>query len=706
MLLVAAAALLVSVGLGAGGPPAAAQPAPGAGTSTGSDGRPRLRMVDQTPFVSPSGTGATFELRFTVRDAPPDAHLLFRLHPDVASSGRIRFLEAQRPEGLGRPQRTIGPLPLANLPADRDGTRTATFQIDTARQPLVGFQLAREGVYPLAVSVREGKDGADLDTMVTSIIRLPVAQGDDNPPFSFAFVLPLHAPVAHQTDLRTELPDDRARLLTALTESLAAHPSVPVTLVPTPETLDALADSGHGGTVDRLADAAAGRQLVGGAYVDLDVGSWVAAGDLGPELGRQLDEGAATLGRHLGRPADRATWIVDPTTTPDALAALRDRGVQRVIVPEDQLAPLEGRGFDVTLTRTFELDPGSGPRVAAAMADRALRNHLLDSDDQRLNAHHVLADLAVLALDQPGVPRGAVLALPAELTPPEFVDTLLGALATPLPPDSGGRPLIAPVTVDGLFAAAEPAGAQGGRVVPNGGSEPTLVRGYLAEAPSSLGTYPTQLRLARSSVGAYRSLLTPGDGWRADPYDRLLAVSGDRSFDARQRQDHLDAAVARIDEQARLVSLPEQPLVTLTAEEGRIPLAVQNDAPYPVQALLSLTTDKLELPEGRDELVTLQPGTNRLDVPVRVRSSGAIPVTATLRSADGNLELGTTRFTVRSTAVSGLGLILSIAAGLFLLVWWGRHFRSARRQHRLVSPGHAGAHDARGKAAPAPSTTR
>lgn len=184
--------------------PSSSSPAPPvtSAPSTASEARPRLRMVDQTPFVAPTGAGATFVLRFRVESAPPDAHLLFRLHPDVATSGRIRFLDSLRPQGLGRPQRTIGPLPLDNLPADRDGVRTATFEIDATRQPLVGFQLGREGVYPLAVSLREGEEGADLDTMVTSIIRLPFAARNDNPVFSFSLVLPLHAPVATPTRSR------------------------------------------------------------------------------------------------------------------------------------------------------------------------------------------------------------------------------------------------------------------------------------------------------------------------------------------------------------------------------------------------------------------------------------------------------------------------------------------------------------------------
>jgi hypothetical protein len=42
--------------------------------------------------------------------------------------------------------------------------------------------------------------------------------------------------------------------------------------------------------------------------------------------------------------------------------------------------------------------------------------------------------------------------------------------------------------------------------------------------------------------------------------------------------------------------------------------------------------------------------------------------------------------TIRSTAVSSVGVLLSIGAGLVLLTWWMRNWRSHRRDARLVAP--------------------
>jgi hypothetical protein len=57
-----------------------------------------------------------------------------------------------------------------------------------------------------------------------------------------------------------------------------------------------------------------------------------------------------------------------------------------------------------------------------------------------------------------------------------------------------------------------------------------------------------------------------------------------------------------------------------------------------------------------------------------------------VRSCDGRLELGASTVTVRATAPTGLGLVLSGGAGAFLLVWWARHWRTVRRARRLVPP--------------------
>ena len=76
---------------------------------------------------------------------------------------------------------------------------------------------------------------------------------------------------------------------------------------------------------------------------------------------------------------------------------------------------------------------------------------------------------------------------------------------------------------------------------------------------------------------------------------------------------------------------------------------------------------------------TLPPRNTTIRFPVVTRASGTFPLQMTVTSEDGNLALGSARYTVRSTAVSGVGIFLTIGAGIFLAIWWLTHWRRSRR---------------------------
>jgi hypothetical protein len=126
----------------------------------------------------------------------------------------------------------------------------------------------------------------------------------------------------------------------------------------------------------------------------------------------------------------------------------------------------------------------------------------------------------------------------------------------------------------------------------------------------------------------------------------------------------------------------------LTAREGTIPLTLVNRAGRDIKVKVVLRSDRLDFAGGstsRQLDLTLDRENNPLEVEVRARSTGAFPLLVTVTSPDGSLEVGSFRLLVRSTAASWVGIVLSVGAALFLLVWWGRHWRKVRRSRRLVT---------------------
>jgi hypothetical protein len=166
--------------------------------------------------------------------------------------------------------------------------------------------------------------------------------------------------------------------------------------------------------------------------------------------------------------------------------------------------------------------------------------------------------------------------------------------------------------------------------------------------------------------------------------DHLLRSMGFGLTAAERRREIAQASAAAAGV-ADGVSTPDAVTITLTARKGTVPLTIRNDTGGPLEVRLRFSSAKLELPEGDTRAVTLTEQTTRLDIAVRTRTSGAFPFTVDVTTPDGAVKLASTRYSVRSTAVSGVGLLLSIGAVLFLVIWWARHWREHRRSTKLIT---------------------
>ncbi len=82
--------------------------------------------------------------------------------------------------------------------------------------------------------------------------------------------------------------------------------------------------------------------------------------------------------------------------------------------------------------------------------------------------------------------------------------------------------------------------------------------------------------------------------------------------------------------------------------------------------------------------LTLTTKNTTFKVPVETRSSGVFPLEVSVWTPDGSQLIAQARETVRSTAVSGVGVILIVLAIVSLGIWWVRDMRHGRRARQLV----------------------
>lgn len=625
----------------------------------------QVALVDQTTWADPDGE---IVVRFQLDgEVPDDATVEATVHEPLRSE-RIRadFEDTLSRERLGG-RLTDPPIELgtvSELDPTSDGTTIAA-RIPIRSEPQDPDEPERlaifaAGIHPVAIAVYD-TDHTYLGGMVTHIVRLPRELPDATT--GVVLVAPLDADPSHLADGSAHVDDAVRAAWTATVTALNTGPGQPVLVAPRPETVDALSATGASLDdilVSDLAELASAGGLPATTYVELDLAGFARAG-LDTALDRQLEIGSATLESRLGVEVDDDLWVAHRSLTAGGLAAIAERGISQVILHHTLLAdPSRGR------RGPFTLEAGPAGTVTALATDPLRQQHQGSTGDPRLDAQRLLVDLAIDTFDD-GPTHPVVVMIDPVAIDPVFVETLSAGLAD--------APLLDAVTASEAMRATPPD--------PGGSGDGTDAAGRLATDTSQrdLGGLRRDIDLTRLSLDTFTSVFPDSDEL-TNRFEDLLAVVPSRALSERDRDEYFFTIAVEMETLLDAISLPERRAITLPARTGTIPLTLTNASERGAVATIRLDSDKLEFIDGEQLEIPLPPGTNTVEVEVRARASGAFPLEITVESPDGRTELATARYTIRSAAVSGLGLAISVAAILVLGVWWVRTARRARAAHR------------------------
>jgi hypothetical protein len=598
-----------------------------------------------------------FRVFLDIGDAPAGSDLAVDLYDRIADERDLAASTTAEP--AGEPA-TFDPIPLADAPA---ASQIGSFTIhlygaDDARPGDVpaawSFRLEEPGVYPVRVRLR-GPDDDELTSLVTYLVRRPDG-GAEIVPNEVALLATVHQdPPLVAADAGTEPVDPS--YLDALGELLAtftARPGLPASFAVTPETAERLAaDPSALEALAALRDEVArpDRELTGAPYVDVDPTS-LAGNGLTDELIRQSDLGARALTTALDLAEDpdrlrRDTWVVDRPVDAQTIDALASLGIAHLVLPDAATAP----GTPPTVTPL----PGRGGVDAVTMAPDDLASGA--PTDPVLAGYQLLGRLAATASIEPG---GAVTALrvdPLAVDPVEL-ETVLDVLAEP-------TSHLRATTLSEAFADGPVAPVPAALTTPE---------------QQSLGTYPELVNETHQLLTSYASMV-PDQPESVQAFERPLARSAAVDLDLPTRRAEVRTQRDELRRRLGAVSVPERDIVTLGARDARFPLPITSSGEQPVRVVITLeASDRLTFPEDTIE-ATLTDRRTVVDIRVQTRATGDTPLRVSVRSPDGRV-LAESRYTVRSTAVSGVGLVLTIGAAAFLALWWGRHWRRARRDRR------------------------
>ncbi|MBV8983192.1 MAG: hypothetical protein JO248_01940 [Acidimicrobiia bacterium] len=627
-----------------------------------------IALTSQSPWVQPGGE---FRLGLHVDGIKDPAAVELVLNTYARLTSRSAFAQTLQERAVGA-LLDVTSTPLSALNVDPAGNFSVILPFQDPGLPREPGRLllSQDGVYPLRVELRENGGGAVLDRFTTHIAYLPANR--TGPKLDFSWIVPVHAPPSIRPDGTRKLTN--ARDLQTLTQALEST-SVPLVLAPTPETVDALTtsnDSAAAGALSSLRRAAANRrQVVTGPYVPTNLPQLIAGG-LQSEADQEVRLGNDRLTQLLKVPVDTTTWVSEESLDDASTSRLRDLGITQVALPENSLTQLQSR---LTLSRPYLVDTHQGGKQQAVSIDPGLAAHFRGGGNQVLEAHRFLAELAVLYFDQPGgQQRGVVAFTPRGWKPDRsFLDTAMAGLTD--------NPVVEPVTLSTLFSTVDKL---------RGGNGTPLVR-KMVGAPRNVSVSTTATRSVRQRLETFRSIVDDDNPMYAILNEQLLTANSADLRSSRQRS-YVSGVEATLDKELSRIQTPAGS-IRLTARSGEIPVTFRNNTGYPVHVVVTVRSDKVEFPGSADGGHPANEVTRKLDLlrrnetarfSVQTRASGAFPLLVTLQSPDGSLVVAHTQITVRSTAASGVGLLLSAAAGLFLLVWWARHAINGRRARGLV----------------------
>jgi hypothetical protein len=618
-----------------------------------------LELVDQSTWVHQEDD---FSVKFRVTGPLEGALVRLRIYDKLDS--RRAFTDSLTGE-LGGENAARPDVRLSELtPLDPFGTVEVRYPVG---ENGAGLNADDEyGVYPVKLVIADA-GGDSLAELVTYLLLLP-APNEAFKPLSLAVVMDIGAPPSLQPDGRIDPGDNELDQIDRRISVIEQARSIPLTVAPVPETLDALVTADNA-KLTALKNAMPGRPLLARPYVDIDLDSLSAANMLG-QAPAEISAGAKTVENLLGQDYEHDIWLSGPTVGENEATALPGLGYPEAIVPSSAVTKIPGRD-DVSIARESQ-EPvvlaDGGP--LAFVSDDALAQRLLGNRG-RLDAQLFVAELTAIWSETPSRPRDMVVRIPAQgALDPAIVTRALADLA-----EGQAVKVIAIGQMVQQLALAD-------------GEQPVVAELAPKGEFDDLDSLRAPLDSAYLTVSGLASMLD--DQALTSSLRQSLLVAPGAQTPTEKRQAYIDRVHETEAALVDTINTPTRFRITLTAREGTIPIRIENASEREVLVKVHLSSSQLEFPDGDSIDVRVPPGAKRVDVQVRTRASGAFPLGVSVTSPDGRIVLDRTTFTIRSTAISGVGLFLSIGAGLFLLIWWARHWRTARRSSRLIPEHPAG----------------
>ncbi|NLA34466.1 MAG: hypothetical protein GX868_02125 [Actinobacteria bacterium] len=662
------------LGLAGAQPPVALPPEdPAAAAPSAPLAEPEMSLRSVSPWVESEGV---FSATFEFSGFGPGTTLAYEIRQSVSGNETTRreTLAALRnggaPGAILQRRRSVE---LSSITANNISTLQVPIRSTSGRRN-DALYIPDAGTYPIDITVTDPA-GPQL-TARLYLNRLPAATATQGPPLRLAIAASFSQSMGTLED--GQLDEFELNSLRSVyrrySELVDDADTLPIAVSLAPQSVGALERMDEA-ALSTLVDQLDGQRVFQTTWADLDLEAWATTGSF-PSFQRSIDDGVETLDVRDLTPIDSAAWPIDDSIGPRSLAWLERLGVQTVLLSPDQVQEFTPDPGESGFTRRVEV---AGDRVTlnGILADPELDRLASTDTDQPVLAAHQMLTLLAAQRQVDRSPRGSLLWVDDQ-TRSEVIEALLTMLN-----ESLDNPTVMPAVV----AISPEALVEIDRLV-DADDDPVRVQISQRTVLNNVRSIDAKYETARELIDDYAALVG-----HTDPEAIRLATivhrSLDRRIDVETQTGLLNDAIEAIDDDLSSVTLSKPRSLNVTERRTTIPLRIVNGLDRPITVTLRLKSSRLRFLDGEVQTLQLNPDLNRIDLNVEAQASGQFAMQAEVLVPGSDRVLASTRQTIRSTAFSGVGLILSGGALVFLVVWWLRTPRrrnDAPGEHREAPP--------------------
>ena len=481
-------------------------------------------------------------------------------------------------------------------------------------------------------------------------------------PISISFISKVTANPPLKSDGTYVLDRQAVNQISNLVEVLNNHPEIKLTVSLPPATISGLSHSQsneHELLLTKLKHLAETQlHIVSSPFVTSDPESWRLISSF-ENYNDLLKRGDLQITNHLQTEPDRSFAFISQSAVIETLDVLDKLGIKTFITETSHLDPKPANEANPLI----RIKSQNGKEFKIIFSDRKIDSYLADIGEKKTDGQTLTKDLSSLTVNTFTEEKNLVVKIPSNVSAKilnqifDFFKNVPGSTIKTLPT------FVEHLETKNLLNDTK----------------------YFLWNKSSkdVSQIAPPQNLAKAAIDAYSEVIGRPHPNTSFLYELLATTSASELVD-KETSAYFNTIYEEIVEVIDSFTSPQNQNVRLTSRKAELPFTLKNNLTHEANVALILQSDgRISFPEGQTLEVQLNPGTNKIEIPVSSRTSGNSQIRIGVRSPDKDhlLQLDSNSLLIRTTRLSGVGILLFVGAVFFLAFWWlrSRRLRSINR---------------------------